>query len=160
MTDRDDLQSEEGFELAIPGLPETIHSCSFCYVQELDPSLKRTRTTSDDLSSGTAVRYRGSRVLDGASNGCAFFKDTHSSLESILNAHGYEQGSASPNFRPENWIYELFFSDHTGRLETARGEWRCAKGELPGDTQQPRQERASYLALAYQGTHVKEYISP
>ena len=79
----------------------------------------------------------------------------HSSL--FLVAHGYEQGSASPNFRPENWIYELFFSDHTGHLETATGEWSCAKGELSGDTHSPRQQRSSFLALAYQGMHVEEY---
>lgn len=155
MTERNNIQLGEGSESNVPHLLETIHSCTFCCVQEIDPGLK-TRDFSNDLLYGSTVIYRGLRVLDGASNGCAFFTETLSSLESILSAHGYEQGSASPNFRPENWIYELFFSHYTGYLETAREEWRCAKGELMEDTQQPQQEQADYLALAYQGTRVKK----
>jgi hypothetical protein len=133
------------------------HSCSFCSVQEIDPHISRVKETGSDLSSGTVVRYRGSRVLEGALNGCTFFKDTLDLLESILVAHGYRQGSASPEFRPQNWIYELFFSDYTRLLETAVGYWRCAKGELSGDTQRPRQETSGFLALAYQGMHIEEY---
>ena len=72
-----------------------IHSCSFCYVQEIDPHISRVKEVGYDLSSGTVVRYRGSRVLEGALNGCTFFKDVLGLLESILVAPGYEQGSAS-----------------------------------------------------------------
>jgi hypothetical protein len=146
-------------EDARPTVPDTamIHSCSFCYVQEIDPHISKAKEVDDDLSSGTVVNYRGSRVLEGVLNGCTFFKDILGPLESILVAHGYEQGSASPNFRPQNWIYELFFTDYTRRLESATGDWRCAKGELLGDTQHPRQETSTFLALAYQGMHVEEY---
>lgn len=155
MDDREGLRSEEETETADPSLPGSIHSCSFCYVQELDPGLTR-KPTAGDLSSGTVIKYRGSRVLDGASNGCAFFKDVFAPLEAILSTYAYQQGSDSPRFRPENWVYELFFSNHTGYLETAMGTWECAKGELPGDTQQPKQNYSDYIVLAYEGTDAKE----
>lgn len=132
-----------------------MHSCSACFIQEIDPKAGR-KGNGLDQSSGTIVRYRGSRVLEGALNGCDFFKHILDPLEFILIAHGYEQGSASPNFRPENWIYELFFSSYyTEHLETANGRWMCAKGELPGVTGHPEQGRSSFLALAYQGMHIE-----
>jgi hypothetical protein len=152
MTDLKNLGLGGGCELS-PDLSGPIHSCSFCCVQEIDPCLKEF-IPRNDLTTGTVVKYRGLRVLDGASNGCAFFKVALDLLESILSEHGYNQGSASPNFRPENWIYELFFSDHTGYLETAAGEWKCSEGELLRDTQQPPQERARYFVVADQGKPV------
>ncbi len=97
-------------------------------------------------------------MLDGASNGCAFYKDALRSLESILSAYGYQYGSASPNFQPRNWIYELFFSDSTGYLELATGQWICAKGEIVGDKQKPQQEQVSYCVLANPGTLVKGHF--
>lgn len=143
--------------MADPSFPESIHTCSFCSVQELDPGIERKRTV-DNLSSGTLIRYRGSRVRDGALEGCAFFKNAFDSLQSILITHEYEQGSDSTRFRPENWIYDLFFSDYTGYLETARGTWRCAIGELRGETQLPVQKGSSYFVLACQGTEPQEDI--
>jgi hypothetical protein len=157
MNGKESFQSREDQQMADPSFPELIHSCCFCNVQELDPGMHPKRTPGD-LSSGTLIRYRGSRVRGGALEGCAFFKDAFDSLQSILKNHEHYQGSASPHFRLENWIYELFFSNHTGRLETARGTWRCAMGELRGDTQHPEQKDSHYLVLACQGTGSKEYI--
>lgn len=110
------------------------------------------------MSSGSSIRYRGSRVQDGALAGCAFFKAALDSLQSILKTHEREQGSDLPHFRPQNWIYELFFSGYTVNLETARGTWTCAMGELRGDTQQPDQKASLYFVLACQGTELKEHI--
>ncbi|OAL45520.1 HET-domain-containing protein [Pyrenochaeta sp. DS3sAY3a] len=157
MNGKEGFQSGEDQEMADTSFLEIIHSCSFCNVQELDPGMEPKRTAGD-LSSGTLIRYRGSRVRDGASEGCTFFKDAFDSLESILKTHEHEQGSDSPHFRPENWIYELFFSGHTGRLETASGVWRCVMGELRGDTRQPKQRASSYFVLACQGNPAAESI--
>ena len=113
MSDSSDIMGKEDPELTVPALPETIHSCGFCYVQEIDPGLNNR----DGQWSSTALKYRGSRVLDGASNGCVLFQDILRSLETILGAYGYEQGSSSVNFLPENWVYQLSFSRTYGRLE-------------------------------------------
>jgi hypothetical protein len=111
ITGKESFQSREDQQMADPSFPELIHSCCFCNVQELDPGMDPKRTPGD-LSSGTLIRYRGSRVRDGALAGCAFFKDAFDSLQSILKNHEHDQGSDSPHFRLENWIYELSFRSH------------------------------------------------
>lgn len=157
MDDKESFQSGRDQNRAEPSFPGLIHSCSFCNVQELDPGMEPKRTAGDP-SSGTIIKYRGSRVRDGALAGCAFFKHAFDSLQSILRTDRYEQGRDSPHFRPENWIHELFFSDHTGRLETARGTWKCAMGEVWGDAQQPKQKDSYYFVLACQGTELYKRV--
>jgi hypothetical protein len=141
MTDRNTLPDPLGI----------IHSCSFCYVQEIDPAFSRKLY---HLSSGTSIKYRGSRVVEGASNGCAFFQVALSSLHAILNEHRHINDTASPLFRSENWTYELFFflANKTGKFERAKGQWACAEGELPENIQFPTQKPAYYVLLAYPGT--------
>lgn len=158
MNNEESFESGEDPEMLNSRFPGLIHSCSFCSVQELDPSVELKREVNDDLFSGTLIRYRGPRIRDGALQGCAFFKDAFDSLQSILETHEHEQTSDSPRFRPENWIYELYFIDYTDRLETARGTWKCAMGELAGDVRHPKQKEPYYFVLAHQGTGLKEYV--
>lgn len=158
MNNEESTQPGKDLEMPSSSFPGLIHSCSFCNVQELDPSMERKKGVNDDLFSGTLIRYRGSRIRDGALEGCTFFKDAFDSLQSIFETHEHEQAGDSPGFRPENWIYELFFSNYTKRLETARGTWRCAVGELQGDMRHPEQKERSYLVLACEGAELKEHI--
>lgn len=158
MNNEESFQPGEDLEMSNSSFPGLIHSCSFCNVQELDPSMERNWKVNDDVFSGTLIRYRGSRIRDGALEGCAFFKEAFDSLQSILETHENEETSDSPRFRPENWTYELFFSEYAERLETARGTWRCAMGELRGDVRHPEQKERSYFVLACQGTEIKEHV--
>ena len=135
--------------------PGTIHSCRICSVQEIDPVMK----PRDDEYDGCVVKYRGSRVLYGASKGCAFFQEMITYLEHILKANGYGDGSASAcKFQPEGWICKLRFFEPLGILEWATAEWHCAKGELPRINQNLDPIRPIYCLVAYQGMHEDQPI--
>lgn len=130
-----------------------IHSCSFCCVQEIDPSMK---TLIHEPNVGSIVKYRGSRVLDGASNGCAFFQDMITYLEPILKSHGCRDGSASARkFQPEKWICMFFLSEHLGAMEMVWAQWTCAKDELPGINEGFDRTMATYWVMACKGMCMK-----
>jgi hypothetical protein len=128
-----------------------IHCCEFCQVQEIDPSLREQTNKWMGPTIKNSVRYRGTRIIHGASNGCDFFKHCLGVLEPILKSNGYEQGSNCSDFKPVNWIYKISFiiSERKKILLSAHGEWSCVKGELPkgAHTRGPQ-----YLILAFPGT--------
>jgi hypothetical protein len=136
-------------------LQEQIHSCQFCQIQEIDPTLQKLYSV-DSPEPVTTVRYRGATVLAGALNGCAFFSDALKELDKVFVAQGVLEGCTSANFRANNWIYELTFGHGTGglddHLQTAEGVWTCAVAELSVATRYPHQERSKYLLISSQGT--------
>lgn len=141
----------------LPGHHGKIHSCSFCSVQEIDPTIK---TFIHEPNEGSIVKYRGSRVLDGASKGCAFFQDMITYLEPILKSHRYGDGSASARkFQPENWTCVLFLSEYLGAMEYVWAQWTCAKDELPGVNEGFDRTMATYCVMACEGTFIKLNIT-
>jgi hypothetical protein len=72
-----------------------IHTCEFCSAQEIDP-LTRKRGTQR-----STVKYRGSRVYDGASRGCEFFQAIFAELITKLENGFHHQ------FQHDQWMYEL-----------------------------------------------------
>lgn len=105
----------------------TIHSCQLCSVQELDPL--RYLETDDDITPLCLVKYRGTTVLEGASNGCYFFRELITKLEHTLQKRGYGDGSGCVlEFRPKKWICEL---RSWNTLHWVFIEWNSVEGELP-----------------------------
>lgn len=135
--------------------PETIHSCDFCAVQEIDPDLK----SRGDDSAVCVIKYRGSRVLDGALKGCAFFQELITHLEPILKANGYEDKMTSARkFRLNNWVSKLCFYEFCGTLQTAIVEWNCVKGGITRMNSGFDMSRAVYCLMAYHGMHKDHHL--
>lgn len=54
-------------------LVNSIHSCAFCRVQEVDPSTQKRGWTGNPIPA-IVIRYRGNKIIYGASQECLFFK--------------------------------------------------------------------------------------
>ncbi|KAL6823390.1 heterokaryon incompatibility domain-containing protein [Trichoderma camerunense] len=131
----------------MPPSTENTHSCHFCSIQEVDINL---RLNDADSPEGTVVKYRGSIVISGASNGCELFKKMMSSLFSIIGKYRGEHGGFSdPRFIPENWVCTLTFNGFRGIWESASAKWTCVIGELPGIGAHPEQSLQTYSICAY-----------
>src|SRR6478735_6588818 len=95
-----------------PPLPE-IHSCDFCSAQEIDPLAR------SNLEKVFVIRYRGSRVQRGASNGCSFFARI---LDKFISEHDNDYiGDLQLDF----WMYELLIhipDNYDIRIASSR--WR------------------------------------
>ena len=63
-----------------------IHSCCVYSLQEVDPDMKSRGPSSASCN----IKYRGSRVLDGAQGDCAFFQQLIMRLYTVLTQTGYE----------------------------------------------------------------------
>lgn len=137
----------------MPPSMENTHSCHFCSIQEVDINL---RLNDADSPEGTVVKYRGSTVISGASNGCELFKKMMSNLFSIIGKHRGEHGGVfDPRFIPENWVCTLAFPGYRGIWESASAEWTCVIGELPGIGAHPEQSLQTYSICAYTGVYIQ-----
>lgn len=127
------------------------HSCDFCQVQEIDPGSKVDKFEKHMDTALVRIRYRGSRIVDGASKGCTFFAHCLEVLQPFMKLKDYEDGSNSTNFNPPNWVYNINFA--TGGspriFRTGYAFWTCAPSELRGHTIDPNCRR--YLVVASHG---------
>ncbi|KAI3320521.1 hypothetical protein HD806DRAFT_506649 [Xylariaceae sp. AK1471] len=133
-----------------------IHSCRFCSVQEIDIGMRLQNTAR--FLDGTIVKYRGSNVLDGASNGCALFQRMEISLKNLIDTYsGKAENPPITKINLDNWICELRIPEWMGAWEWASMVWVHAPGELPGvivddgDIAEPEQTSENYCILAYPG---------
>ncbi|KAF4459941.1 HET-domain-containing [Fusarium albosuccineum] len=117
---------------------------------ELDPLI---RTRGSELDASTILKFRGSRVIEGASNGCTLYQEFLTLLGKELNARGYQiDGNSAPSIRPERWICELRSQDLV-KLQFIEASWQSSKDELPPISPCPQRNKPfeTYLLTAEEG---------
>src|SRR5690242_20559553 len=88
----------------------TLHACAYCGASEFDADGMERYANIEK----TVVKYRGHKVIDGASRGCVLFKDCLRRLHAILQNHGQPEGAKSAGFRAQNWVYSITASRDLG----------------------------------------------
>ena len=116
---------------SFPARPGSIHSCSFCAVQELDPLIKVQ--IEEQLYDVAIIKYRGLRCIQGAINGCALFQEFISLLVRELNTRGYDANSPAAHIDPERWVCQLhtMISVFPDDLQRIGATWKSSKDQLP-----------------------------
>ena len=125
------FQLLQTLKASFPARPGSIHSCCFCAVQELDPLIRVQ--TEQQLHDAAIVKYRGSRCIQGALNGCALFQEFISLLVRELNTRGYDANSPVAHIIPERWVCQLhsMASLSPDGLQRMRVIWKSSKDQLP-----------------------------
>ncbi|KAM5385657.1 hypothetical protein ACJZ2D_000856 [Fusarium nematophilum] len=119
------------FELVrtAPEPSPTIHSCHFCSAQEIDPLIQ----IADKIHHVGTVKYRASRVIHGASQGCALFRELLRLLVKDIRMRGYDDDKASQHdILPDRWVC-LLSLDANEDPEWVEITWESAEDELPSE---------------------------
>ena len=120
----------------------TAHSCSYCQVQEIDSGI--IDADNGGSSRYIIVRYRATRIIEGANNKCAFFANCLRSLLPTMRSIRPEH-VRTPNISlQKNWVYDLKFFVIRGKptfLHQGTGRWSCVgeripEGIVPPETQE------------------------
>jgi hypothetical protein len=135
------------------GLNSTLHACENCGASEFDANGMERYGNIEK----TVLRYRGHKVISGASRGCVLFQDCLRKLHAVLQSQGHPEGAWSASFRAQNWVYSITVSRDMGHyhdLEVARGLWPCLEGEVSNGNRHPDTEATYYTLLAVPGESV------
>ena len=116
---------------SFPVRPGSIHSCTSCAVQELEPLVKVQ--IEEQLYDVAIIKYRGLRCIQGALNGCALFQERISLLVRELNARGYDANSPAAHIDPERWVcqFHTMVSLFPDDLQRIGATWKSTKDQLP-----------------------------
>jgi hypothetical protein len=89
------------------------------------------------------IKFRGTKVLQGATSGCAFFE------EALVDSELDEENA-------KDWQYEIFFhpsdENHGYDIYTASATWVCVDGRT--------KRRTSYCVLAEAGEYLSTQPAP
>lgn len=102
-----------------------LHSCDFCSVQGIDP------LANDRLTDLETLKYRGSRVGRGGSQGCKFFSEllSQSTVRLDREIHNGSEYSHSTS-GVDQWTYYLAVHVGTNAGEDRGwGQWRKSPNE-------------------------------
>jgi hypothetical protein len=129
------------------------HSCSFCQVQEIDSGMVDISENGSYVY--ITVRYRATRVTEGASNKCAFFANCLGSLLPTIRSIRSGQVNNTDISLQKNWVYNLKFFARRGEpknLHDGTGRWSCVGGLIPEGIIPP--ESQLYIAIALKSESV------
>lgn len=95
------------------------HSCSFCSWTEIDSRSKTEDRSGAAYKYRLMIKFRGTKVLEGADAGCSFFGDAL--VNTNLEAENMEDWTYEIHFYPaeEEANYDIF---------TGSGSWVCVDG--------------------------------
>jgi hypothetical protein len=130
------------------------HSCSFCQVQEIDSGMIDVSDNGSYMY--ITVRYRATRVTEGAANKCAFFANCLRSLLPTVRSIRSRQVNNTGIALQKNWVYELqFFTHRRGEpknLHDGTGRWSCVGEVIPEGIIPPESQR--YIPIALKSKYV------
>ncbi|KAH7230880.1 heterokaryon incompatibility protein-domain-containing protein [Fusarium tricinctum] len=113
------------------------------------------------LHNAAIIKYRGSRCIQGAINGCALFQEFIAHLVRELKARGYNEDNSAARIDPERWVCQLYSMDPISfdKLQRVRITWKSSKDQLPlVSPYHPERPRSVYWLTAEEDDPAGETI--